>query len=61
MTLVRPILQDCLEEWVMLSEIFFLKLEAKARASAPDDRTTKRSDERFVPVAPSTPTPTGKR
>jgi len=45
----------------MLAEIFLLKLEAKARAAAPDDRTTKRSDERFVPVAPPPVTPDVKR
>ena len=35
----------------MLSEIFFLKLEAKARMASPDERSTKRSDERFIPLA----------
>ncbi len=36
----------------MLSEIFFLKLEAKARLSTPDDRSTRARDPRFVPAAP---------
>ncbi|HMK81344.1 MAG TPA: hypothetical protein VK438_16940 [Xanthobacteraceae bacterium] len=45
----------------MLAEIFLLKLEAKARATAPDDRSTKRSDERFVPVAPAPITPDVKK
>ena len=34
----------------MLSEIFFLKLEAKARLTAPDDRSTPVRDPRFVPA-----------
>jgi hypothetical protein len=36
----------------MLAEIFLLKLEAKARSAAPDDRSTKSRDQRFVPIAP---------
>jgi len=34
----------------MLSEIFFLKLEAKARLTAPEDRSTRTRDPRFVPA-----------
>jgi hypothetical protein len=36
----------------MLAEIFLLKLEAKARVAAPDERSTKPRDPRFVPAAP---------
>jgi hypothetical protein len=36
----------------MLAEIFFLKLEAKARMAAPEERSAKPRDPRFVPIAP---------
>jgi len=36
----------------MLAEIFLLKLEAKARAAAPDQRSAEPRDPRFVPAAP---------
>ena len=36
----------------MLAEIFLLKLEAKARVAAPDQRSNQPRDPRFAPVAP---------
>ena len=34
----------------MLAEIFLLKLEAKARLAAPEERSTGTRDPRFVPT-----------
>jgi len=46
----------------MLAEIFLLKLEAKARLVAPEDRSNGTRDPRFVPVAQQPlPTPERKR
>jgi len=36
----------------MLAEIYLLKLEAKARTAAPEERSAQPRDPRFVPVAP---------
>jgi len=44
----------------MLAEIFLLKLEAKVRLVAPEERSNGARDPRFVPVAQQ-PAPERKR